>query len=161
MFLLFRLTGNERKKATAKARSLKHKLKIYGNPELLEEYRKKERERYSSALTLTWLYITKRCTSTILCYLRNRISTWKWVLDIQHLHRFAVFHFFFRYQRRKSQGKVKFAKDLSLLELRTQQKKWRERSAAYRRKKTFQEVLNNMKEDVDIIPQSMPDTSSA
>lgn len=108
MFLLFRLAGNG--KAAAKARSLKHKLKIYGNPELLEEYRKKERERY---------------------------------------------------QRRKSQGKVKLAKDLTLLELRRRQKKWRESSAAYRKKKTFQEVLNNMKEDIDIIPESMPDTSSA
>ncbi|XP_056590443.1 uncharacterized protein si:ch211-86h15.1 isoform X3 [Triplophysa dalaica] len=104
-----RLAGDEQKKAAAKARSLKHKLKIYGNPELLEEYRKKERERY---------------------------------------------------QRRKSQGKVKFAKDLNLSELRRQQKKWRERSAAHRRKKTFQEVLNNIKEDIDIIPESKPDTSA-
>ncbi|KAK9966521.1 hypothetical protein ABG768_003628 [Culter alburnus] len=39
-----RLEDEERKKAAAKARSQKHKQKIYGNPELREAYRKKERE---------------------------------------------------------------------------------------------------------------------
>ncbi|XP_059385418.1 uncharacterized protein LOC132119456 isoform X2 [Carassius carassius] len=83
-----RLADEERKKTAAQARSLKHKQKVYGSPELREAYRKKERERY---------------------------------------------------QRRKSQGKVKFTKDLNPIELRRQQKKWRENSAAYRRKKAFQE----------------------
>ncbi|XP_016084270.1 zinc finger protein 483-like isoform X1 [Sinocyclocheilus grahami] len=40
-----RLTDEEQKKAASKARSLKHKQKVYGNPELREAYRKKERER--------------------------------------------------------------------------------------------------------------------
>ncbi|XP_018952333.1 uncharacterized protein LOC109081826 isoform X2 [Cyprinus carpio] len=66
-----------------------------------------------------------------------------------------------RYQRRKSQGKVKFAKDLNPTELRRQQKKWRENSAAYRRKKAFQEVLVNIKEEINqVIPESEPSTSS-
>ncbi|XP_016134233.1 uncharacterized protein [Sinocyclocheilus grahami] len=106
-----RLADEERKKAAAKARSLKHKQKVYGNPELREACRKKERERY---------------------------------------------------QRRKSQGKVKFAKDLNPIELRRQQKKWRENSAAYRRKKAFQEVLVNINEDINqVIPEPVPTTSSA
>ncbi|XP_051956909.1 uncharacterized protein LOC127625647 isoform X3 [Xyrauchen texanus] len=42
-----RLAEEERKKAAAKARSQKHKQKVYGNPDLLEAYRKKERERYT------------------------------------------------------------------------------------------------------------------
>ncbi|XP_051768812.1 uncharacterized protein si:ch211-86h15.1 isoform X12 [Ctenopharyngodon idella] len=106
-----RLEDEERKKAAAKARSQKHKQKIYGNPELREAYRKKERERY---------------------------------------------------QRRKSQGKVKFAKDLSPIELRRQQKKWRKSSAAYRKKKAFQEVLDNIKEDINqVIIEPVPATSSA
>ncbi|KAL1265705.1 hypothetical protein QQF64_003732 [Cirrhinus molitorella] len=87
-----RLADEERRKASAKARSLKHKQKVYGNPELHEAYRKKERERY---------------------------------------------------QRRKSQGKVRFAKDLNPVELRMQQQKWRENSAAYRRKKAFEEQERN------------------
>ncbi|XP_059385419.1 uncharacterized protein LOC132119456 isoform X3 [Carassius carassius] len=66
-----------------------------------------------------------------------------------------------RYQRRKSQGKVKFTKDLNPIELRRQQKKWRENSAAYRRKKAFQEVLVNIKEDINqVIPEPEPSTSS-
>ncbi|XP_052424605.1 zinc finger protein 43-like [Carassius gibelio] len=40
-----RLADEEQKKAAAKARSLKHKQKVYRNPELREAYRKKERER--------------------------------------------------------------------------------------------------------------------
>ncbi|XP_073682177.1 uncharacterized protein [Garra rufa] len=106
-----RLADEERRKAAAKARSLKHKQKVYGNPELHEAYRKKERERY---------------------------------------------------QRRKSQGKVRFAKDLNPIELRTQQQKWRENSAAYRRKKSFQDVLVNIKEEIiQVIPEPAPSTSSA
>jgi UDP-glucose 6-dehydrogenase len=35
----------ERKRASAKDRLAKHREKIYSNPELLEEYRRKERER--------------------------------------------------------------------------------------------------------------------
>ncbi|RXN06537.1 zinc finger and SCAN domain-containing 21-like isoform X1 [Labeo rohita] len=106
-----KLADEERRKAAAKARSLKHKQKVYGNPELHEAYRKKERERY---------------------------------------------------QRRKSQGKVRFAKDLNPIELRMQQQKWRENSAAYRKKKAFQEVLVNIKEDIiEVIPEPAPSTSSA
>ncbi|XDV51672.1 hypothetical protein PO909_020511 [Leuciscus waleckii] len=106
-----RLADEERKKAAASARTQKHRQKVYGNPELRDAYRKKERERY---------------------------------------------------QRRKSQGKVKFAKDLSPLELRRQQKKWRNSSAAYRKKKAFQEVLDNIKEDINqITPEPVPTTSSA
>lgn len=48
-FFLFRLADEEQKKAAAKARSLKHKQKVYRNPELREAYRKKERERYTAA----------------------------------------------------------------------------------------------------------------
>lgn len=48
-FFLFRLADEEQKKAAAQARSLKHKQKVYGNPELHEAYRKKERERYTAA----------------------------------------------------------------------------------------------------------------
>ncbi|XP_050978717.1 uncharacterized protein LOC127173105 isoform X4 [Labeo rohita] len=67
-----------------------------------------------------------------------------------------------RYQRRKSQGKVRFAKDLNPIELRMQQQKWRENSAAYRKKKAFQEVLVNIKEDIiEVIPEPAPSTSSA
>ncbi|XP_052465804.1 zinc finger protein with KRAB and SCAN domains 8 isoform X2 [Carassius gibelio] len=40
-----RLADEERKKTAAQARSLKHKQKVYGSPELREAYRKKERER--------------------------------------------------------------------------------------------------------------------
>lgn len=71
---MFRLAGDEQKKAAAKARSLKHKLKIYGNPELLEEYRKKERERYRSDFIRKYLsgglmpYYNNTHTFTILCY---------------------------------------------------------------------------------------------
>ncbi|KAK7127819.1 hypothetical protein R3I93_020413 [Phoxinus phoxinus] len=105
-----RLADEERKKAAASARTHKHRQKVYGNPELRDAYRKKERERY---------------------------------------------------QRRKSQGKVKFAKDLSPLELRRQQKKWRNSSAAYRKKKGFHEVLDNIKEDINqITPEPVPTTSS-
>ncbi|XP_051531929.1 uncharacterized protein LOC127427966 isoform X2 [Myxocyprinus asiaticus] len=105
-----RWAEEERKKAAAKARSQKHKQKVYGNPELLEAYRKKERERY---------------------------------------------------QRRKSQGKVKSAKDLNPIQLRRQQKRWRDNSAAYRRKKAFQDVLDNIKEDIiEVIPEQMPATST-
>ncbi|XP_005172935.2 uncharacterized protein isoform X1 [Danio rerio] len=39
-----RLADEERKKAASKARSQKHKQKVYGNPDLHEAYRKKERE---------------------------------------------------------------------------------------------------------------------
>ncbi|XP_056125810.1 uncharacterized protein si:ch211-86h15.1 isoform X3 [Rhinichthys klamathensis goyatoka] len=106
-----RLADEERKKAAASARTQKHRQKVYGNPELRDAYRKKERERY---------------------------------------------------QRRKSQGKVKFAKDLSPLELRRQQRKWRNSSAAYRKKKSFQEVLDNIKEDFNqITPEPVPTTSTA
>ncbi|XP_059393468.1 uncharacterized protein LOC132126302 isoform X2 [Carassius carassius] len=105
-----RLADEERKKAAAKARSLKHKQKVYRNPELREAYRKKERERY---------------------------------------------------QRRKSQGKVKSAKDLNPIELRRQQKKWRDNSASYRRKQTFQEVLVNTKEDINQVIPVPATTSSA
>ncbi|KAG1949514.1 hypothetical protein F2P79_011429 [Pimephales promelas] len=105
-----RLADEEQKKAAASARSQKHRQKVYGNPELRDAYRKKERERY---------------------------------------------------QRRKSQGKVKFAKDLSPLELRRQQKRWRNNSAAYRKKKSFQEVLDNIKEDFNqITPEPVPTTSA-
>lgn len=54
--MLFRLADEERRKAAAKARSLKHKQKVYGNPELHEAYRKKERERYTAA------YMRKYCS---------------------------------------------------------------------------------------------------
>ena len=46
LWLLPRLTENQRKKAAAKARVIKHREKLYANPQLLEEYRRKERERY-------------------------------------------------------------------------------------------------------------------
>ncbi|XP_073732114.1 uncharacterized protein [Misgurnus anguillicaudatus] len=104
-----RCSTEDQKKAASKARSLKHKQKVYGNPELREAYRRKERERY---------------------------------------------------QRRKSLGKVKFAKDLNPLELRRRQKQWRENSAAYRRRKTCHEVFDNIKEDFTDIPVTMCDTSS-
>ncbi|XP_067287030.1 zinc finger and SCAN domain-containing protein 21-like isoform X1 [Pseudorasbora parva] len=39
-----RLADEERKKTAANARSQKHRQKVYGNPELREAYRKKERE---------------------------------------------------------------------------------------------------------------------
>lgn len=48
-FLLFRLADEERKKAAASARTQKHRQKVYGNPELRDAYRKKERERYTAA----------------------------------------------------------------------------------------------------------------
>ncbi|KAI9525214.1 hypothetical protein NQZ68_009894 [Dissostichus eleginoides] len=35
----------ERKRAASKLRVVKHREKVYSNPELLEEYRRKERER--------------------------------------------------------------------------------------------------------------------
>ncbi|KAI4803881.1 hypothetical protein KUCAC02_025528, partial [Chaenocephalus aceratus] len=35
----------ERKRAASKVRVVKHREKVYSNPELLEEYRRKERER--------------------------------------------------------------------------------------------------------------------
>uniref|UniRef100_A0A8C1ZS87 C2H2-type domain-containing protein n=1 Tax=Cyprinus carpio TaxID=7962 RepID=A0A8C1ZS87_CYPCA len=44
-----RLADEEQKKAAAKARSLKHKQKVYRNPELREAYRKKERESKSQS----------------------------------------------------------------------------------------------------------------
>ncbi|XP_051528697.1 uncharacterized protein LOC127426154 [Myxocyprinus asiaticus] len=66
-----------------------------------------------------------------------------------------------RYQRRKSQGKVKSAKDLNPIQLRRQQKRWRDNSAAYRKKKAFQDVLDNIKEDIiEVIPEQMPATSA-
>lgn len=49
LWLFPRLTDDQCKKATAKARVKKHREKLYGNPELLEEYRRKERERYVSS----------------------------------------------------------------------------------------------------------------
>lgn len=55
---------------------------------------------------------------------------------------------------------MKFAKDLNPLELRRRQKKWRENSAAYRKRKTCQEVLDHIKEDFTNIPVSMSDTSA-
>ncbi|XP_026077113.1 uncharacterized protein LOC113055225 isoform X7 [Carassius auratus] len=73
-------------------------------------------------------------------------------------HRMELAQIRERYQRRKSQGKVKFAKDLNPIELRRQQKKWRENSAAYRRKKAFQEVLVNIKEDIN---QAIPEPSTS
>lgn len=42
------MTDTERKKAAAKARVKKQREKIYADPILLEEYRRKERERYKS-----------------------------------------------------------------------------------------------------------------
>lgn len=57
---------------------------------------------------------------------------------------------------------MKFAKDLNPIELRRQQKKWRENSAAYRRNQAFQKVLVNIKEDINhVIPEPVPTTSSA
>lgn len=47
--MLFRLADEERKKAAASARTQKHRQKVYGNPELRDAYRKKERERYTAA----------------------------------------------------------------------------------------------------------------
>lgn len=47
-----RLADEERKKAASKARSQKHKQKVYGNPDLHEAYRKKERERMSLRIRL-------------------------------------------------------------------------------------------------------------
>ncbi|KTG02937.1 hypothetical protein cypCar_00007329 [Cyprinus carpio] len=44
-----KLADEEQKKAAAKARSLKHKQKVYRNPELREAYRKKERESKSQS----------------------------------------------------------------------------------------------------------------
>ena len=44
--LLPRLTENQRKKAAAKVRVINHREKLYANPQLLEECRRKERERY-------------------------------------------------------------------------------------------------------------------
>lgn len=42
------MTDIERKKAAAKARVKRQREKIYADPALLEEYRRKERERYKS-----------------------------------------------------------------------------------------------------------------
>lgn len=44
-FTLTRLAKTAQKKAAAKESLRKHREKIYSNPELLEEYRRKERER--------------------------------------------------------------------------------------------------------------------
>ena len=41
----FRQANVQKKRAAAKERLKKHREKIYSNPELLEEYRRKERER--------------------------------------------------------------------------------------------------------------------
>ncbi|XP_058647775.1 uncharacterized protein si:ch211-86h15.1 isoform X3 [Onychostoma macrolepis] len=96
---------------------------------------------------------------------RHEIQTFNLPLRNQEMltkHRMQLAQIRGRYQRRKSQGKVKFAKDLNPIELRRQQKKWRENSAAYRRKKAFQEVLVNIKEDINqVIPEPVPTTSSA
>ncbi|XP_051531930.1 uncharacterized protein LOC127427966 isoform X3 [Myxocyprinus asiaticus] len=76
-------------------------------------------------------------------------------------HRMELAQISERYQRRKSQGKVKSAKDLNPIQLRRQQKRWRDNSAAYRRKKAFQDVLDNIKEDIiEVIPEQMPATST-
>ena len=48
VFVTVAKTDGQRKKAAAKDRVKKHREKLHANPELLEEYRRKERERYVS-----------------------------------------------------------------------------------------------------------------
>ena len=43
--VLLRSKDKERRRAETKARGEKHRAKLYSNPEMLEEYRRKERER--------------------------------------------------------------------------------------------------------------------
>ena len=42
---ILRSKDKERRRAETKARVEKHRAKLYSNPEMLEEYRRKERER--------------------------------------------------------------------------------------------------------------------
>ena len=62
MVFCCRQASGEKKRASAKERLAKHRAAIYSDPNLLEEYRRKERERLGERVILgkhiTWVRLT-------------------------------------------------------------------------------------------------------